>query len=112
MSLNLRLSAVAPSPTALPEGFESEKAGSDTGRTLVVIAHGWGGSPDGMSDVRAATRKALATPDGLDVFTPPLPYMSFFSFASPDKVVARLLSGIDQLCADIDRYAHIYLVGH
>lgn len=95
-----------------PLGFHRGVTGSDTGRTLVVILHGWRSTPASMQDVCIATREALADDPGLDLFVPILPYAKWNSFASPTEVTASLLSDLDQLCGDTNRYARIFLIGH
>jgi pimeloyl-ACP methyl ester carboxylesterase len=54
----------------------------------------------------------LADAAGLDLYVPTLPYVRFFSLASPAEVTARLLADLDRLCTDPNRYARIFLVGH
>src|SRR5258708_6207274 len=94
------------------EGFDPGTAGTDNGRTLVLILHGWMHSPANLRDVCIATREALTDAPGIDLFVPTLPYAQWNSFASSTEITARLLSDLDLLCADLNRYARIFLVGH
>lgn len=94
------------------KGFHPSVGGPDTGRILVLILHGWRSSPASLHDVCGATREALADAVGLDLFVPTLAYARWYSVASPTDITARLLSDLDLLCADVNRYARIFLVGH
>ena len=95
-----------------PAGFNPGASAPASGRTLVVILHGWHDAPADLLDVQAATREALMDAPGVDLFVPPLAYRRWYSFASPTVVAARLLADVDLLCADEQRYAGIFLIGH
>ena len=97
---------------AHPNGFRRGTDGSGTGRTLVIILHGWNAKANSMHDVEQAVRQSHAGLDGLDIYLPLLPHANLFSFASAARTVAGLTDAIDILCANPDRYARLVLVGH
>lgn len=95
-----------------PPGFTPSADGPEHGRLLVVVLHGWMGSPDQMKDVVEAVCEAYAQEPGLDLFVPPLPYSSFFSFTPAAVIVSQLLAGMDAICRDPACYSRIVLIGY
>jgi hypothetical protein len=98
---------------AIEAGFERGTGGGTQGRRLVVILHGWCGSPKKMGDVRAAVVERL-TEDaaGLDLFIPALPHAAVLSMVAPSRITADLVDSMARICADPTTYRDIILVGH
>ena len=59
--------------------------------TLAVVLHGWVGSREKMKDVTEATKEALGSDGGVDVYAPQLPYRRWWSVARAPTMVIKLL---------------------
>jgi pimeloyl-ACP methyl ester carboxylesterase len=95
-----------------PVGFKPSGMGPEQGRCLVVIFHGWRGSPKKMRDVVQAACEAYSHEPGFDRYEPPLDYGKFFSSTPAAAIVSQVLAGMDAICADPARYKQIILIGH
>lgn len=92
-------------------GFRPSSSGKPTGRRLVVVIHGWCGSPKRMSEVVEAAQSAYSKQSGVDFFVPHLPYSHLLSITPAARIVARLLKDMDAICDDKKRYSQIVFVG-
>jgi hypothetical protein len=94
-----------------PSGFQLSDTGPEDGRLLVVVLHGWMGTPTQMNDVVQAVRGAYAREPALDLYVPLLPYTKFFSFTPAAEIVSQLLAAMDAICRNPARYARVVLIG-
>lgn len=95
-----------------PIGFQpSHENNKQNHRLLIVILHGWLGSPDQMKDVAQAVNEAYTEEYILDFYIPPLGYSKFFSSKSSGDIVNELLQGMDTICQNPDQYSGIVLIG-
>jgi hypothetical protein len=92
-----------------PLGFRPSGIGPERGRRLVVVLHGWLGTPKKMDDVVQAARDAYS-PE-IDLYVPQLDYGKFFPIKPAAKIVGELLTGMDAICTDPATYQHIVLIG-
>jgi hypothetical protein len=97
--------------TGDPLGFQPSGKGPQEGRRLVVVFHGWLGTPSKMNDVVQAVRGAYSQEPGLDLYVPPMDYGKFFSSTSAATIVSQLLAAMDVICTDPGRYQQIVLIG-
>ncbi len=97
--------------TGDPLGFQPSGKGPQEGRRLVVVFHGWLGTPSKMNDVVQAVRGAYSQEPGLDLYVPPLDYGKFFSSTSAATIVSQLLAAMDVICTDPGKYQQIVLIG-
>jgi pimeloyl-ACP methyl ester carboxylesterase len=92
------------------DGLEKWQGGKAD--TLAVVLHGWLGSRDTMSGVTEATKDALGSNGGVDVYVPQLPYRSYFSVARATAMVITLLGDVDRIIEERGRYNRIIMIGH
>lgn len=95
------------------QGFERSESGLETNRTLIVILHGWRGSPETVRDVKDTAKAVYDEATGVDFYVPRLPIAHFLSFEPAAKIIDRLLQAMDRIAPpdDPERYARIVLIG-
>lgn len=90
-------------------GFKPSNSGPENGRYLVVILHGWLGTPAKMNDVKTAVCNAYGSEP--DFYVPLLDYANFFTTTPAAKIVNQILGNMDKICDSPAKYGKIVLVG-
>src|SRR5262245_12705391 len=95
---------------AMIDGLDEWPGGK--ANTLAVVLHGWVGSRKKMKDVSNATKDALGSNGGVDVYVPQLPFRWLWSVTRATTMVVKLQHDIDRIIAERGNYKRIVLIGH